>query len=133
MSEHAVGTFEVKLEPQGGADAAAGSTLGRMSITKQFRGELEATSRGEMLTAMTEVAGSAAYVAVERVAGALHGREGSFALVHRGIMTRGTPDLTIFIVPDSGTGDLAGIAERMDIEVSEGRHSYRLSYTLDAR
>jgi len=51
-----------------------------MSIDKQFNGDLEATSKGEMLSAMTDVKGSAGYVAIERVSGTLHGRGGTFVL-----------------------------------------------------
>ena len=85
-----------------------------------------------MLTAGTSVAGSAAYVAVERVSGALHGRRGTFALQHIGTMTRGEPSLSITVVPDSGTGELVGLAGRLAIVVAEGKHSYELEYTLSA-
>ena len=129
MSTRARGTFEVKLTPQtmgGTADA----TLGRMSIEKQFHGDLEGTSNGEMLTAGTSVQGSAGYVAVERVSGTLHGRSGSFALQHSGTMTRGAPHLTITVVPDSGTDQLAGLAGALDIKIADGKHSYEFEYTL---
>src|SRR4051794_280449 len=109
MPIKATGPFEVKLAPQPMAAAAADSGLARMSLDKQFHGELEATSVGEMLTAMSaSVQGSGVYVAVERVAGKLGGRSGSFALHHTGIMNRGVPQLTISVVPDSGTGELTG-------------------------
>jgi hypothetical protein len=101
-----------------------------MAIDKQFRGDLEGSSRGEMLTAGTDVKGSAGYVAIERVTGPLHGRSGSFVLQHNGIMTRGAPQLAIAVVPDSGTGELAGLAGRMTIEIDEGAHSYGFEYTL---
>jgi hypothetical protein len=101
-----------------------------MSIDKQFRGDLEASSTGEMLTAGTDVKGSAGYVAIERVTGSLHGRNGAFVLQHSGIMTRGVPQLTIAVVPDSGTGELAGLAGRMTIEIDDGKHSYGFEYTL---
>ena len=106
MTNRASGTFEVKLSPQD--DKTGDPTLGRMSLDKQFHGDLEATSKGQMLTAGTAVQGSAGYVAIERVSGTLKGRSGSFALQHSGTMTRGTPQLTITVVPDSGTGQLAG-------------------------
>jgi hypothetical protein len=101
-----------------------------LSIDKQFHGDLEATSRGEMLSAGTSVKGSAGYVAIERVTGALRGRSGTFALQHSGTMTRGAPQLVITVVPDSGTADLTGIAGTMTIEIANGKHSYRLDYTL---
>jgi hypothetical protein len=126
----ASGTFEVKLVPQATDEGGEGATLGRMSIDKQFHGDLEATSKGEMLTAGTSVRGSAGYVAIERVSGTLHGRSGTFALQHSGTMTRGAPQLTITVVPDSGTGQLAGLAGTMAIEIADGKHSYVLEYTL---
>ncbi len=131
MTQHARGPFEVKLVPQSSDVPEEGATLGRMSIDKQFHGELEATSRGEMLTAMTAVKGSAGYVAIERVSGTLHGRRGTFALQHTGVMTRGVPQLVITVVPDSGTGELAGIAGRVDIVITGAQHEYVFDYTLE--
>jgi hypothetical protein len=130
MTRRATGPFEVKMTPQGSADKAEGSTLGRMSIDKQFRGDLEATSRGEMLSAMTDVGGSAGYVAIERVTGTLHGRRGSFVLQHTGTMTRGVGQLTVAVVPDSGAGELVGLSGTMSIDVVDGKHSYVLAYAL---
>jgi len=130
MTTHASGTFEVKLTPQPADDYADGATLGRMTIDKQFHGDLEATSKGQMLTGMASVKGSAGYVAIERVSGVLAGRRGTFVLQHSGSMNRGAPSLTISVVPDSGTDQLAGLAGTMVINVVEGRHSYRFDYTL---
>ena len=127
----ATGTFDVKLNPLAPYNAAADAKLGRMSIDKQFRGDLEATSQGEMLSAMTEVKGSAGYVAIERVSGTLHGRSGSFVLQHNATMTRGEPCLNIIVVPDSGTGELAGLTGRMRIMIADGKHSYEFDYALD--
>ncbi|MGH9432120.1 MAG: DUF3224 domain-containing protein [Terriglobia bacterium] len=129
MTARASGSFEVKLNPQPGEDKGDGIS-GRMSIEKQFRGDLEATSRGEMLTAMTPVNGSAGYVAIERVSGTLGGRSGSFVLQHSGTMARGVPQLTITVVPDSGSGELLGLAGKMEIEIADGEHSYDFEYTL---
>jgi hypothetical protein len=126
----ASGTFEVKLVPQPAGDRPEAATLGRMAIDKRFHGDLEATSAGEMLTAGTDVKGSAGYVALERVSGTLHGRSGAFVLQHSGTMTRGAPQLTIRVVPDSGTGQLAGLAGTMAISVVDGKHSYDLEYSL---
>lgn len=128
MTSHAKGTFEVKLNPQSQEDMDA--TLGRLTIDKQFHGDLEATSKGQMLTAGSSVKGSAGYVAVEKVSGTLGARNGTFALLHSGIMNRGTPQLTITVVPDSGTGDLAGLAGKMDIKIDGGKHFYEFEYTL---
>lgn len=124
--KRASGTFEVKMAPLTTGD----DVPGRMSLDKQFHGALEATGKGEMLTAMTSVQGSAGYVAIERVTGKLDGRSGSFVLQHSGIMSRGEPNLTITVVPDSGTGELAGIAGRMMINIADGKHSYDFEYTL---
>jgi hypothetical protein len=101
-----------------------------MSIDKQFHGDLEGTSKGEMLTAGTGVKGSAGYVAIERVVGTLNGRSGAFALQHSGTMTRGAPQLTIAVVPDSGTGQLTGLSGKMTIQIAEGKHSYEFEYSL---
>ena len=126
VTMHASGTFDVKLTPQA-TDAA---DLGRMSIDKQFHGDLEAASTGEMLSAMGSVQGSAGYVAIEKVTGSLKGRSGTFVLQHNGIMNRGTPQLTISVVPDSGTGQLEGLWGTMAIEIADGKHSYSFEYTL---
>lgn len=130
VTNHAHGTFEVNLKPQVPGDKAADATLGRMSIDKQFHGDLEGTSKGEMLTAMTSVQGSAGYVAVERVTGTLGGRSGTFILQHSGTMTRGTPQQSVTVVPDSGTGQLAGLSGKMTIKIADGKHSYDFEYAL---
>jgi hypothetical protein len=133
LTKHATGTFEVKLTPQSG-HKGEGATLGRMAIEKQFHGDLEGTSRGEMLTAMTDVKGSAGYVAIERVTGTLQGRTGSFVLQHSGTMSGGEQHLSITVVPNSATGQLAGLAGQMAIKIANGVHSYDFEYTLpDAR
>jgi hypothetical protein len=130
MTNLARGTFEVSITPQQPEDKSEGLTLGRMSIEKKFQGGLEAASNGQMLTGMTEVKGSGAYVAIERVTGTLDGRSGSFILHHLGIMERGVPRLSIAVVPDSGTRELAGIAGTMSIIIAEGKHSYEFAYTF---
>ena len=126
----ATGTFEVKLNPQQLADKTADATLGRLSIDKQFHGGLEAVSKGEMLSAGTSVKGSAGYVAIERVSGTLHGRNGTFVLQHSGIMTRGAAQLSVTVVPDSGTGQLAGLVGEMTINIVDGKHFYDFEYTI---
>jgi uncharacterized protein DUF3224 len=124
----ATGTFEVKLKPQ--TDPDADPTIGRMSLDKQFHGDLEATSKGQMLAVQGDVKGSAGYVAMERVTGALASRTGSFALQHSGTMNRGVPEQSVTVVPDSGTGELSSISGRMTIKIAEGKHSYEFEYTL---
>jgi len=130
MTTRATGTFEVKLAPLEAEDKSAGSTLGRYSIDKQYHGDLEATSKGQMLTAGTNVKGSAGYVAMERVSGTLKGRSGTFVLQHSGSMTGGALHLTVTVVPDSGTGQLTGLAGGMAILIADGKHSYEFDYTL---
>jgi len=132
MADRITGEFEVELAPQPMAEAGAESGLGRMTLNKQFHGELEATSQGEMLSAMTGVQGSGVYVAVERVTGALAGRRGSFMLHHTGIMKRGAPHLSINVVPDSGTDELAGLTGKMDIRIEAGgKHFYDFEYSFN--
>lgn len=130
MTGNARGTFEVKLSPQPPVENVGDPTVGRMSLDKQFHGDLEATGRGEMLAVRTETEGSAGYVAMERVAGTLDGHNGTFALHHSGTMTRGVPQLLITVVPDSGTGQLAGLAGQMKINIVDGKHFYDFEYTL---
>lgn len=134
MSTHASGTFEVKMSPQpADKDEQEGGAVGRMLLDKQFHGDLEATSRGQMLAVRTAVEGSAGYVALEEVTGTLRGRSGTFVLQHSGLMTRGVPELSITVVPDSGTGQLEGLAGKMNINVAGGAHSYEFEYTLGER
>ena len=125
----ATGPFEVKINPLEAYNRDAGAPLGRMSIDKQFHGDLEGTSRGEMLTAMSAVKGSAGYVAIERVTGTLAGRGGTFVLQHSSTMTRGEPRQNVFVVPDSGTDGLTGLSGTMTIVIAPGgAHSYEFDY-----
>jgi hypothetical protein len=124
----ATGDFDVKLGPLEPYNRDPGAALGRMSLDKVFEGDLQATSKGEMLSAGAPQSGSAGYVAVERVTGALHGRRGSFALQHSATMHRGTSSLSITVVPGSGTGELAGLSGTMNIIIADGKHSYEFEY-----
>jgi hypothetical protein len=130
VTKHATGPFDVKVTPQGDPDKADGSTLARYSLDKQYHGDLDATASGTMLTAGTDVKGSAGYVAIERVTGTLNGRTGSFVLQHSGTLTRGAQELSIAVVPDSGTGQLSGITGKLTIIIDAGKHSYAFDYTL---
>lgn len=130
MTKHATGAFDVKVIAEGTDDKAEGSTLGRMSIDKQYHGGLDGTSKGQMLTAGTDVKGSAGYVAMERFTGTLNGRKGSFVLQHTGTMNRSALQLSVTVVPDSGTDQLAGITGKMAIIIADGKHSYDFEYTL---
>ena len=132
MTCKATGTFEVKMQPQGDGNIAEGSSLGRMSLDKQFSGDLQAVGAGEMLTARSDIPTSAAYVAVERVTGTLHGREGSFVLVHKGVMTSEAQRLVIEVVPDTGTGQLEGISGTLAIRIEGGKHYYDFDYELSS-
>jgi hypothetical protein len=127
------GTFDVQLDPQAPDAGAEGTLPDRLTIDKQFHGDLEGTSHGQMLAATTAVTGSAGYVAIERVRGRLAGRSGSFVLQHSGTLERGTPHLSVTVVPDSGTEELAGLAGGMEIIIAEGKHSYVFEYTLPGR
>jgi len=130
MTQHATGPFEVKVTPLDPAFKTDDNSLGRMSIDKQFDGDLEATAKGEMLTGATAVKGSGAYVAMERVSGTLHGRTGTFLLQHSGTMSHGTFQLNITVVPDSGTSQLLGLTGKMNIIITDGKHSYDFEYVL---
>ena len=130
MTKHAKGTFDVKMNPQAAEDSVGDATISRMALDKQFQGDLEAASRGQMLAAMTDVQGSAGYVALERVKGALGEHKGTFALQHSGTMNRGAAALTITVVPDSGTGELAGLSGKMTIDIVDGKHFYDFEYTM---
>lgn len=127
---NAKGTFEIKMTGEPPYDAVEGVSLSRARFDKKFTGPLEATSHVEMLAARTPVEGSAGYVAIERIDGVLEGKRGTFVVMHVGVMNRGDRSLEIRIVPDSGTGELAGIAGRMDIQIVSGQHHYELEYEL---
>lgn len=133
MSEHVTGSFEVKVTPQKpDTQIARAANLGRLTIDKRFHGDLEAISKGEMLATHTEVEGSAAYVALERVTGKLKGRTGSFVLQHSATMVRGKPASSVTVVPDSGTGELRGISGKMIITIApDGAHSYEFDYRVE--
>ena len=123
------GKFDVKLLPQA-ADELTGEAVGRFLLDKRYHGELDATAVGQMLAIRSPVAGSAGYVAMERVSGTLAGRRGSFALQHRGVMTRGTPELLVTVVPDSGTEELEGLTGSLRIDIANGEHAYVFDYSL---
>ena len=130
ISLHAEGTFDVKNAALPADEALAGTAITRFGLDKQFDGELEAASKGEMLAAGTPSSGAGGYVAIEHVTGTLKGRKGSFALQHFGTMENGKFDLKVLVVPGSGTGDLAGITGTMEIIIAAGKHSYTFDYQL---
>jgi hypothetical protein len=131
--QHVSGPFDVKVTPQKpDTQIARAAALGRLTIDKRYHGDLEATAKGEMLATQTETKGSAAYVALERVTGTLQGHSGSFVLQHSATMDRGATDSSISVVPDSGTGQLAGLSGEMRIRIdAEGRHSYEFDFRIE--
>jgi hypothetical protein len=124
------GTFNVTLLPLEQNDLLKGTPLGRMSLDKRFEGDMVGTSRGEMMAIRSPIEGSAGYVAMECVTATLHGRTGSFALQHSGVMTRGEPQLTVTVVPDTGTEQLTGIKGSLRIIIEGGKHFYEFDYEL---
>ena len=127
MAEKATGDFEVNLTPQ---PPSNDSGIGRMAIDKTFTGDLAGSSVGEMLAFRSAVEGSAGYVAIEKVTGKLHGREGTFLLHHKGTMDRGAQEQSITVIPDSGTGQLDGLSGSMRIIIEDGKHLYEFDYDL---
>lgn len=132
MTEHITGTFAVTMGKEAVHDAAEHAGIGRMSLDKQYHGDLDATGVGEMLAVMTATPGSAGYVAIEFVEGTLAGHSGSFFLQHTGTMDHGVPTLSVTVVPDSGTDELVGLAGRLNIRIVEGTHFYDFDYSLGA-
>ena len=128
----ASGSFTVRITPQAAEDGVGDASIGRMALHKRFEGELVGEALGQMLATRTPVEGSAVYVALDRVEGELHGRRGGFSLHHLGVMDRGQPALDVRIVPDSGSGGLAGISGRLDIRIEGKEHFYELEYELPA-
>jgi len=128
--KRAMGSFEVSLQPLSNAEISGDALLGRMLLTKKFTGDLQACARGQMLSAGTAMRGSAGYVAIDQVTGELDGRKGSFLLQHSGSMNRGVPTLSIMVVPDSGTDELAGITGTLSINIIDGKHFYDFIYSI---
>ncbi len=130
MHIHATGPFDVKMVP---TDDKSDDGLSRFLLDKQYHGDLEGTAKGQMLTNGIDPNGSGVYVAMEKFTGTLKGRSGTFFLHHTGVMTRGTPQLTINIVPDSGTGQLVGITGSMTIKIVDKKHFYDFEYTMPSQ
>lgn len=131
--KQAKGTFEVKVAPVEASAIGKEAGVGRMTIDKVFSGELEGTSKGEMLTGVTESTGAMAYVAIERVSGRLEGRAGSFVLMHNATMNKNDPKssyLQVVVVPGSGTEGLSGLTGTLAIVIDAGKHSYDFKYEL---
>jgi len=130
--KRASGSFEVSVQPLANAEVSADPLFGRFLLTKTFTGDLDASARGHMLSATTCIKGSAGYVAIDQVTGSLDGRQGSFVLQHSGSMKRGVPNLSVMVVPDSGTDGLAGITGTLSINIVDGKHFYDFLYSFAA-
>jgi hypothetical protein len=130
--KRASGSFEVTVQPLANAEVSSDPMLGRFLLTKKFSGDLDAAARGQMLSAGTPTKGSAGYVAIDQVTGTLGGRKGGFILQHSGCMNRGAPTLSIHVVPDSGSGELAGLTGTLSINIVDGKHFYDFLYSLPA-
>lgn len=130
MTRIAKGSFSVQMSPQGEAQSVDGISMARLALSKRFEGDLVASGQGEMLTTRSAVKGSAGYVAMERVSGNLHGRQGSFVLQHSGLMDQGAQQLSIRVVPDSGSGELRGLSGELRIQIVESQHLYEFEYRL---
>lgn len=125
------GIFEVKMQPETSSFIGTnGVKIGRMILNKNYQGELNATSQGEMLSAVTATEGSAGYVAIEQVSGTLAGKSGGFVLQHSGLMNRGNSALTLQVIPDSGSGELEGLEGQMDIRIEDGVHYYDMVFAF---
>ncbi|PHV16603.1 DUF3224 domain-containing protein [Janthinobacterium sp. BJB1] len=132
MHAHATGSFSITMTPSAAPQRAGRTTLGKVLLDKAYAGDLVATARGEMLSAVTDTKGAAGYVAMEAITGVLQGRQGSFVAQHAGTMADGKQQLTIVIVPHSGTGQLTGINGTLAIRIENGRHFYDIDYSLPA-
>ncbi len=130
MTQVAQGTFDIVMTPPPAGEGAGRLSVGRMLIDKKYVGDLNGTGQGEMLSAGNPAAGSAGYVAIEHITGTLHGRSGGFALQHSGTMHDGNSELTITIVPGSGTGDLFGIEGKLKLDIVDRQHFYEIAYSL---
>ena len=128
--KRATGSFEVTLQPLSNSEVTSDPLFGRLLLTKKFNGDLTATARGQMLSSGTLTKGSAGYVAIDQVTGTLEGRQGSFVLQHTGSMNRGVPTLSIMVVPDSGTDELAGLSGTLSINIIDGKHFYDFIYSI---
>ena len=127
---HATGTFETKMHPEPPYAENDGISIGRLWIDKTWVGELVGTSKVDMLAARGPIANSAGYVAIERVVGTLGGKTGTFVLQHTGVMDRGESSLVVKVVPDSGTGELAGLRGTLTIDIVDKVHHYAFDFTL---
>jgi Protein of unknown function (DUF3224) len=132
---HAQGSFEIKMTPDEPTDFEKANDIARFTSEKTWHGDFEGLSHGEMITGSTSSTGSMAYVAIERMTGRLNGRQGSFTFTHRATMMKGDApsagELSVVVVPNSGTGELTGIAGSLTIHIdAQGKHTWTFDYSL---
>jgi len=122
------GTFDVTMQP---AASELEGMVARFELSKTFRGDLQGTGLGVMLSSGDPQAGSAGYVAIETVRGRLDHRDGGFALQQFGSMSDGTHTLHYEVVPGSGSEQLAGLTGVLHLTVEDdGTHRYELEYDI---
>jgi hypothetical protein len=131
-SGHATGTFDVTMSPETVSGKTPDPDMGQMGMHKAWQGDLDGTSTGTMIGAGSPARGSAGYVAMEKFTGTLAGRMGSFILQHSGTMANDKLQMTIAVVPSTGTGQLEGISGTMTIRTNNGAHFYDFDYSLPA-
>jgi hypothetical protein len=130
----AKGTFDVKVTPLAAEDNIGDPTIGRLSLGKTWSGDLSGTSKGQMLGSQSETEkGSGGYVAMERFTGTLNGKRGSFSLQHHGTMGGGKFEINVYVVPGTGSGELAGISGTLKIIIEGGKHFYEFEYSLPSK
>jgi len=131
---HAKGSFEVKMIPAEATDFEKANDIARMTSDKTWHGDFEGVSHVEMITGSTASTGSMAYVAIERMTGKLNGRQGSFTFSHRASMMKGEApsagELSVTVVPNSGTGELTGLTGSLMIHIDQGKHTWTFDYSL---
>jgi hypothetical protein len=132
---HAKGSFDVKMTPAEPTDFEKANDVTRLTSDKTWHGDFEGVSHGEMITGSTASTGSMAYVAIERMTGKLSGRQGSFTFAHRASMMKGDApsagELSVLVVPNSGTGELTGLAGSLMIHIdAQGKHTWTFDYSL---
>jgi len=95
-------------EPVPYEEPAEGPVLSRIHVEESFSGDIEADGVVEFLQA-SRPDGTASFVGIERVTGTIAGRSGSFLLQDSGTVAGGVVSGDWFVVPGSGTGELAGL------------------------
>jgi len=106
---HAVAKIDVKVwDPKPYDEPPAGPALVRIHVEEDFSGDIEGSGVVEFLQSQ-RADGSASFVGIERVSGSLGGRSGTFLFQDQGTLEGSTVCGSWFVVPGSGTGELAGL------------------------